>query len=83
MDKPSIYDIVLISVIDMLLKVLLDRNQSNNYRKSRLQSMYDLLHKVEPSYIGYIPDSFIGASEKFIKYIHNDLNSLLNKIKGV
>ena len=81
MKKASIFDITLISTIDMLLKVLIQRNQNNPYRKSRLESMYKLLHKIEPSYEGSIPDEFINASKKFVAYINNDLNSLLNKIK--
>lgn len=81
MDKESTFDIVLISTIDMLIKVLIERNEKNQYRKSRLETMYELLHKIEPSYIGWIPDEFINASKKFVTYIHADLNGLLKKIK--
>jgi len=77
------FDIVNISVIDALLNVLMERCKGNRYRISRLQSMYDLLHKIETSYEGYIPDEYINRSEKFLKYMHTDLNSLIKDIREV
>jgi hypothetical protein len=74
------FDITLISVIDMLTQVLIERNAGNRYRQSRLETMYDKLHQAEKSYEGYIPDEYINRSEKFVKYIHNDLNSLLKDL---
>lgn len=74
------FDIVLVSVIDMLTQVLQERNADNQYRLSRLKTMYEKLHQVEQSYKGYIPDEFINRSEKFVKFIHADLNSLLKDL---
>jgi len=81
MSKRDTFDLTLISVIDMLLKVLMDRNMDNKFRLSRLETMFGLLHKVEPSYLGYLPDQFINCSNKFIKFLHTDLNSLVDNIK--
>jgi hypothetical protein len=81
MNKRDTFDLTLISVIDMLLKVLIERNEKNHFRLSRMQTMSHLLHKVEPSYIGYLPDQFINCSNKFIKFLHTDINSLVSNIK--
>jgi len=83
MSPNDTFDIVNISVIDALLNVLMARCKGNRYRLSRLQSMFDLLHKIEVSYEGYIPDEYINRSERFLKYMHTDLNSLIKDIKGV
>jgi hypothetical protein len=64
----------------MLTKVLLERNSKNPYRTQRLQTLYEKLHQVEKSYVGYIDDAYINRSEKFVTYIHNDLNSLLKDL---
>jgi hypothetical protein len=83
MSPKDTYDIVLISTIDTLLKILIGRSGDSKFRESRLCSMHDLLHKIEPSYKGYIPDAYINRSQKFVKMMHTDMSSLLEDIKKI
>lgn len=82
--KPrEIFDIVLISIIESLLKILIDRNLSNFYRLDRLECMHKKMDEVEKSYEGFIPEEYKNRHEKFIKFLYTDLNSLLKDIKTI
>lgn len=80
MKASDVYDFVLMSVIDTLLNELLIRC-GTHYRESRINSMQELLMLVQKSYEGYIPENYIARSEKFLSYLHSDMNSLIKDIK--
>lgn len=83
MSEVDTYDIVLISVIEHLCVKLLARNMTNQYRDSRLHTVFDKIDQIEKSYKGYLPDNYKNRASKFIDYMNTDLNSLLNDIKTI
>lgn len=81
MSDRDTFDVALISVIESLTLALMDRNSTDIYRMSRLQTMFEKMDQVEKSYRGYIDDPFQNAAKKFVKMLHVDLNAMLLNLK--
>lgn len=77
------FDIALISVIESLTLLLLERNSNNQYRLSRLKTLFDKMDQVEKSYEGYIDEKFLNASKKFVKMLQIDLNNMVKGLKNI
>jgi hypothetical protein len=82
MNADSMYDFTMIAVIHELLLELHIRC-GTKYRESRVETMLELVDKLEKSYPGYIPDAYKNRAEKFIKMMRIDLNETLKTIKKI
>lgn len=82
MDEVSIYHFVLISVMMDLNQKLIQLN-SKPYRVSRLETIQELLEKIEKSYEGYLPENYLNRAKKFVVMMHTDLESLLKDINTI
>lgn len=74
------YEICLISIMDLMLKNLIDRNKDNRSKLDRLTRIHDMLMDLESRYEGSLPDAMVNKAERFNKLICADLASLVNLV---
>lgn len=82
MDEVSTYHFVMLSVM-MELNMKLIALNTRPYRVQRLETIQELLNKIEQSYEGYLPDSYMNRAKKFVLMMHKDLESLLKDINTI
>lgn len=74
------YEICLISIMDLMVKNLMDRNKDNRSRLHRLERLHKLLMEIEQRYEGALPDAMVNKADRFNKLICADLESLVRLV---
>ena len=82
MSNNDIYDFVLLSVVDALLQEVYVRCGTQK-REGRIEAMQHALETLQNTYKGYVPDTYLNRSTKFLRLLHTDLDSLLSGIKTI
>lgn len=82
MNRRDQFDIVVISLMDLLLKSLIQRNSGNRSRVDRYTRIHSLLMDLEQTrYVGAISEAMGNKADKFNRLINSDLDALAALIK--
>jgi hypothetical protein len=80
MRKDELYDFVLLSVVDALLKEVYVRCGTQK-REGRIEAMQNALETLQETYKGYIDDAPMNRMKKFLVNLHFDIDKLCDDIK--
>ncbi len=80
--KDEAFEVTLLAMIEAMANTIKDRHKVKSRRWNQAEGLRERAHKVNDTYIGTMPERFIGKAEKFYEYIEADINGLLNGYKG-